>query len=124
MSVTRSVLVAEDEKISSMLLEHLLSELGYHIAGTVSTGEKAIQQAASLHVDLIIMDVGLKGTMNGVEAAQAICQRQQTPVLFLTAYTYEEISKNNSLPDNFGFLSKPIMMVELEKKLNEIFSRI
>lgn len=124
MNVMRSILIVEDEKISSMLLEHLLSQLGCHIAGTASTGEEAIRQAESSHPDLIIMDVGLKGDMNGIEAARTICQYQQIPVLFLTAYTYEEISKDQNLPEQFGFLSKPVMIDELELKLNEVFSKI
>jgi len=123
MNVMRSILVVEDEKISSMLLEHLLTQLGCDVSGTASTGEEAIQKAESSQPDLIIMDVGLKGTMNGIEAAHAICQRHQIPILFLTAYTYEEISRNDNLPDIFGFLSKPVMVEELREKLNELSSQ-
>ena len=107
-----------------MLLEHLLTELSYGISGTVSTGEEAIRLAASERPDLIIMDVGLKGKMNGIEAARLICQQKQVPVLFLTAYTVEEISENQSLPEQYGFLSKPVMMEDLDKKLIELFGRI
>jgi CheY-like chemotaxis protein len=121
MHVMRSILVVEDEKISSMLLEHLLSQLGFDICGTAATGAEAIQKAESSQPDLIVMDVGLKGNMNGIEAAHAICQRQQMPILFLTAYTYEEISRNRNLPKTFGFLSKPVMMEELGQKLIELF---
>lgn len=124
MNVTRSVLIVEDEKISCMLLEHLLSQLGCDICGTASTGEEAIQQAETSRPDLIIMDVGLRGDMNGIEAAHAICRRKQVPILFLTAYTYEEISRNRVLPETFGFLSKPVMAAELEQKLDEIFGGI
>ena len=124
MIVKRSILVVEDEKISSMLLEHFLSQLGCDICATASTGEEAIQRAEASQPDLIIMDVGLKGDMNGIEAAHVICQRHQIPILFLTAYTYEEISKNRMLPEKFGFLSKPVMLEELERQLNELVGEI
>jgi CheY-like chemotaxis protein len=124
MNVTRSILVVEDEKISSMLLEHLLSMLNYRVSGTASTGEEAIRKAESLHPDLIIMDVGLKGAMSGIEAAQVIRQQQQTPILFLTAYTFEEISDRHNLPDKYGFLSKPVMIEELEPKLKGLLDQV
>lgn len=120
----RSILIVEDEKISSMLLEHLVSQLGWNIVGSVSTGEEAIQYAESAQPDLIIMDVGLRGDINGIEAANAICQRKPIPVLFLSAYTYDEIIKHHELPEFFEFLSKPVMIDELKKKLNEMFSRV
>jgi CheY-like chemotaxis protein len=123
-NVTRSILVVEDEKISSMLLEHLLSELNYRVVGTASTGEEAIRQAACSRPDLIIMDVGLKGAMNGIEAAQIIHQQQQIPILFLTAYMLEEISDRHDLPDRFGFLPKPVMLEELELKLKELLGQV
>lgn len=124
MNVTQSILVVEDEKISSMLLEHLLSKLNYRISGTACTGEEAIRQAASLCPDLIIMDVGLKGALNGIEAAQIIREHQKIPILFLTAYTFEEIADRHDLPDKFGFLPKPVMMEELELKLKELLSKV
>jgi CheY-like chemotaxis protein len=120
MNVMHSILVVEDEKISSMLLEHLLSMLNYHVSGTASTGEEAIRQVECSRPDLVIMDVGLKGALSGIEAAQAICQQQQIPILFLTAYTFDEISDHHNLPDQYGFLSKPVMVEELELKLKEL----
>ena len=120
----RSVLIVEDEKISSMLLEHLVSRLGWSIAGSVSSGEEAIRCAESAQPELIIMDVGLRGDIDGVEAANAICQRKPIPVLFLSAYTYEEITRHHELPEVFEFLPKPVMIDELKHTLNEMFSRV
>lgn len=124
MNVTHSILVVEDEKISSMLLEHLLSMLSYGVSGTASTGEDAIRQVKSSRPDLIIMDVGLKGAMSGLEAAQVIRQQHEIPILFLTAYTFEEISDHHNLPDKYGFLSKPVMIEELERKLEELLGEV
>ena len=124
MDVTHSILVVEDEKISCMLLEHLLSMLSYRVSGTASTGEEAIWKAESLRPNLVIMDVGLKGAMTGIQAAQVIRQQQQVPILFLTAYTYEEISNRHNLTDKYGFLSKPVMIEELEPKLKELLDQV
>jgi CheY-like chemotaxis protein len=79
------ILVVEDEKIIQLDLRCQLEQLGYVVAGVASTGDEAIAKAAQLEPDLVLMDVRLKGAMDGIEAAKRIQAARQVPVIYLTA---------------------------------------
>lgn len=79
------ILVVEDEKIIQLDLRYQLEQLGYVVAGVASTGEEAIAKAAQLAPDLVLMDVRLKGAMDGIEAATRIRAAREVPVIYLTA---------------------------------------
>ena len=83
------VLVVEDEAIVAHDLRLRLQELGYSIAASVPSGEEAVQQAAALHPDLVLMDIQLAGDLDGVAAAEQIRTQYDIPVIFLTAYADE-----------------------------------
>jgi CheY-like chemotaxis protein len=87
--VTARLLVVEDERIVAAELCRRLTRLGYTVVGTAASGEEAIAKAQTHRPDLVLMDIGLKGTMNGVEAAEAIRTTWQIPVIFVTAYMPE-----------------------------------
>ena len=84
-----NVLVVEDESIVSKDIQHSLKKLGYHVVGAAATGELAVQLAMEKQPDIILMDIMLKGEMNGIEAAMRIRQETNIPVIFLTAYADE-----------------------------------
>lgn len=119
----KSILIVEDEMVSCLFLTNCVNKMGHKVAGTASTGEHAIEQALALGPDLVIMDVGLKGEMNGVQAADVICRRRWIPILFVSAYTRDEICRNDNLPDLFDYLPKPISAEQLEVKLAAMFER-
>ena len=79
------ILVVEDEKIIQLDLQYQLEQLGYVVAGVASTGEEAVEKAAQLEPDLVLMDVRLKGAMDGIEAARRIQAAREVPVIYLTA---------------------------------------
>ena len=119
----KSILIVEDEMVSCLFLTHCVSRMGHRVAGTASTGEDAIEQAHSLRPDLVIMDVGLKGEMNGAQAADAIYRGRRVPILFVSAYTHEEICRHTDLPEIFDYLPKPIDARQLECKLRVMLER-
>jgi CheY-like chemotaxis protein len=119
----RSILIVEDEMVSCLFLSHCVKRMGHGVAGIASTGEDAIEQAMALAPDLVIMDVGLKGDMNGAQAADFIYRRRRIPILFVSAYTQEEICRYNELPEIFDYLPKPIDAGQLERKLTDMFAR-
>jgi CheY-like chemotaxis protein len=84
-----NVLVVEDESIVSKDIQHSLKKLGYNVVGAASTGERAFELASSEKPDIILMDIMLKGDMNGVETAQKVKEELQIPVIYLTAYADE-----------------------------------
>jgi len=80
------ILVVEDDSIIAMELEDRLYGLGYVVCATTAYGEEAIEKAAELGPDLVLMDIRLKGAMDGIEAAAEIRERYDIPVVYLTAY--------------------------------------
>ena len=80
------ILVVEDETIIAKDLANTLKRMGYDIAASASSGEDAVKKAEELKPDLVLMDIVLKGGMDGVEAAEKIRLLLDVPVVYLTAY--------------------------------------
>ncbi len=102
------VLIVEDESIVAIDLKQLLDAQGYEIAGTVASGEDAIAAAESLQPDIVLMDVELRGEVDGIEAARIIRNRLATPVLFLTAYADQQTIQRAIGSAAFGYIVKPV----------------
>jgi DNA-binding response OmpR family regulator len=80
------VLIAEDELLVAWHLESLAREQNLEVCGLVPDGDGAVEQAADLDVDLVLMDIRLAGRMDGIEAARRIREQRDTPVIFITAH--------------------------------------
>lgn len=103
------ILIAEDEALVAADLGRCLSEMGYAIVGIVDTGEAAVSQTLALRPDLVLMDIRLKGQLDGIEAAGQIrtLYRPPPPVVFLTAYADEETLARAGHCDPFAYVVKP-----------------
>jgi PAS domain S-box-containing protein len=116
--MTRSrILVVEDESVVALDIQMRLSRLGYTVLAIVSFGEEAIRKAEELRPDLVLMDVQLKGAMDGVEAAAEIRARFDIPVIFLTAYTDETTLQRAKVTESYGYLLKPFKEAELRSTI-------
>ncbi|MDZ7262643.1 MAG: PAS domain S-box protein, partial [candidate division KSB1 bacterium] len=111
--VEAQILVVEDETIVAMEIQDRLKGLGYHIAAVVSSGEEAIRKAAETKPDLALMDVVLKGSMDGVEAAEHIRTRFNIPVIYLTAYADDVTFQRAKTTEPYGYIIKPFEEREL-----------
>lgn len=80
------VLIVEDELLVAWHLESLVRDQNLEVCGLVPDGDGAIEQAADLDVDLVLMDIRLAGPMDGIEAARRIRAQRDTPVIFITAH--------------------------------------
>ncbi|MFL6416417.1 MAG: response regulator [Bryobacteraceae bacterium] len=113
------ILVVEDEPIVQLDLQHRLERMGHTVIGTATTGEEAVAKAIDLKPDLVLMDVSLEGSIDGIEAARRIHAEQDTPVVYVTAYaaTFDEAT-----PRELGgsFLSKPYRTTELKSAIARI----
>jgi len=107
------ILVVEDESIVAMDIKHRAEGLGYSVTGITPSGEGAIQKAAETLPDLVLMDIVLKGDMDGVEAAQKIRDTLDIPVVYLTAYSDEKTLKRAKVTEPFGYIIKPFEDREL-----------
>jgi CheY-like chemotaxis protein len=86
------ILIVEDERLVALTLAHRLRQLGYTIAGLATSGTDAVMQALAHHPDLVLMDLRLPGTVDGLEAAQFLCTHLNLPVLVITGATQEAIA--------------------------------
>ena len=84
------VLIVEDELLVAWHLESLIREQSLEVCGLVPDGDGAVEQAADLDVDLVLMDVRLAGRMDGIEAARRIREQRNTPIIFITAHGDQE----------------------------------
>ncbi len=106
------VLIVEDERIVAAELRRRLMRLGYSVSGMAASGKEAIDKAHLLRPDLVLMDVGLIGSMTGIEAGEAIRSRLQIPVVYLTGHA------ESALPEEVRFyVQKPLDEAALQTTL-------
>jgi len=108
------VLIVEDEGILAIELKDKLEKLGYIVPATASTGAEAIELSANYRPDLILMDIVLKGDMDGIEAADKIHSILKVPIIYLTAYADDGTVKRAKVTEPFGYLVKPYNEKELQ----------
>jgi CheY-like chemotaxis protein len=101
------ILIAEDEGIVALDLSMQLQALGFLVVATVRSGEEAVDQAIRTHPDLIMMDVRLKGNMDGIEAAAAIVDRLDIPVVFVSALADKDTIERAKSVRHAGHVVKP-----------------
>jgi CheY-like chemotaxis protein len=101
------ILVVEDESIIAMDLRITLSRIGYEVTSVVNNALAAIQKVEQDKPDIILMDIMLGGSLDGIEAAKIISYHHSIPIIYVTALKDEETIKRASLPDPFLFLMKP-----------------
>ncbi|MBL8798788.1 MAG: response regulator [Planctomycetia bacterium] len=110
---TAQILVVEDERIVARGIQRELQDMGYAVPELASTGEEAVQKADRLRPDLVLMDIVLKGQLDGIEAARTIRERFDIPVIYLSAYEDENTLGRARLTEPFGYLLKPYEEKEL-----------
>ena len=103
----KRILIVEDEGIVAADLEDRLKRMGYTVAGKAASGSRAIEEAARLRPDLALMDIILKGPLDGVETAEQITNRYEIPVVYLTAHADDPTTKRAELTGPFGYVLKP-----------------
>ncbi len=112
-----NVLVVEDESIVSKDIQHSLKKLGYNVVGSADTGEKAIDLAVDLEPDVVLMDIMLKGDINGIEAAQNIKRKVSIPVIYLTAYADEGTLSRAKVTEPYGYIIKPFKEIDIHTSI-------
>ena len=108
------ILVVEDESLVARDIQNMLRSLGYEVTGIVASGEQAIQKASASAPDLVLMDIVLKGEIDGITAAETLWEDYGIPVIFLTAYADDTTFERAKLTKPFGYLLKPFEERELQ----------
>lgn len=111
------ILIVEDETIVAKDIEQSLRALGYQVLGIAVTGAAALQLAEETAPDLVLMDIKLKGEMDGIATAERIRKRFDLPVVFLTAFSDEGTLQRAKVTEPFGYLLKPFEERELHTSI-------
>ena len=107
------ILVVEDEPVVALDLRTRLTRMGYIVAETVARGEDAVALAGTLSPNLILMDIRLRGGMDGISAAEEIRKRYGLPVIYLTAHADQATVDRARITEPFGYILKPFDEREL-----------
>ena len=118
------VLVVEDEAIVAADLSHKLEDAGFRVVGVEDTGEGAVSAAAELQPDVVIMDVYLRGEMDGIEAAEVIQGEHGIPVIYLTAYSDDSTLARILETEPYGYLLKPFSTEQLRAEIEVVLQTI
>lgn len=111
------ILIVEDQAIVARDEQYTLEDLGYIVVGSTAMGEDAIAKAEAYQPDLVLMDIMLKGDMDGIEAAQQIRERFDIPVIFVTAYADSATLQRAKLIEPFGYILKPFEESDLRTNI-------
>lgn len=108
------ILIVEDEMIIGANISLQLSKLGYEVTGMISKGEEALTHVRQNRPDIVIMDIQLKGKMDGIDTVQEIHREFNLPVIYLTANVDEEYFNRAKETNPYAFISKPFKKLDLQ----------
>jgi two-component system, response regulator PdtaR len=109
-----NILIVEDEVIIAAGLESIVMDLGYQVCAFAATAAEAIQKVGDCRPDLVLMDIRLKGKEDGIQAAQKIKELYDVPVIFVTAFSDQELLNQAKKAEPFGYILKPVEPRTLE----------
>lgn len=108
------ILVVEDEAIIAMDIQGILRKLGFVDSEVVFSGEESIKKVASGRPHLVLMDIKLKGNLDGIQAAKQIYYEYNVPVIYITAFGDENTLKRANGTARYGYITKPFEENELQ----------
>jgi len=117
------VLIVEDEGVVALDLSRRLQSMGWANVSMVQTGADALQHVIETHVDLILMDIGLRGSIDGAEAAERILQKQDIPVVYVTADSDDETLERTRRTSPSGYVWKPLEDSKLRTTIEKALGR-
>jgi PAS domain S-box-containing protein len=112
-----TIMVVEDEFIVAQDIVAGLTEMGYEVFSQIDSGEGAVKKAEEMRPDLILMDIMLKGALDGVQAAEQIREQFRIPVIFLTAFANPPLLERAKSAEPFGYLIKPFSRRDLQSTI-------
>jgi PAS domain S-box-containing protein len=109
----KNILIVDDEAIIVVQIKRLLQSWGYRVAATASSGDEAIVKIEETRPDLILMDINIKGAMDGIDTSMLIREKFHIPVIYLTGHIDDEILKRVEKTNPYGYILKPFHDTEL-----------
>jgi len=118
------ILVVEDEMIIGAKISMQLTNLGYDVTGILPRGEEAVLHLKENKADIVILDINLKGKIDGIETAKQIQKQSDTPVIYLTANADETTFNRAKATRPAAFISKPFKQLDLQRAIELTISRM
>lgn len=112
------ILIVEDDAITIQALSEVLTEAGHEVVGTASRGWEAVEKSIGLRPDLVIMDIKLRGAMDGIATSQRIQAQLDIPVVYVTAYSDNETLKRVLHSNANGYIVKPFDVYTLQNTVD------
>ena len=113
----KRVMVVDDEAVITTQLEDRLQFMKYDVVGTASSAEESVHMARELCPDLILMDIVMKGKLDGIDAAVKIKEDLDIPIIFLTAYADDRYIRRAMQAEPFGYIVKPFREEEIRANI-------
>ena len=117
------VLIVEDESITALDLKKNLEAYDNVEVDVSNNGLDAIMKVEEEKPDLILMDIMLKGRLNGIDVADIISKKRDVPIIYISAYTDDETVLNAHTTKPFAFLGKPFDESKLHQTINNALSK-
>lgn len=108
------VLVVDDDNIIAKDIQNSLKKIGYDVSFIVNNGEEVIKRIKENDYDVVLMDIMLKGKMNGIETAKTIQNQYNTPVIFISTYVDNNSLSKAKTAEAYGYIMKPFKDKELQ----------
>lgn len=115
--MSKTIFVVEDDALTARQIKLYLTEIGYQFAGKANNAADALRQIKQARPDLVLMDIHLKGAMDGIDAAARLQADEAVAVIYLTAYADDETLERARLTEPFGYLLKPFTRQELKASI-------
>ena len=112
-SKARNILIVEDEEVIALDMRMSLESIGYRVVDIVDTGKAALERAAALKPDLVLMDIRIRGEQDGIDVAARLREHMDVPVIFVTAFSDEATLERAKRVSPYGYIVKPFHEREL-----------
>lgn len=103
-----SVLLVEDDNVMAKIAEMRLNSLGYEMCGRATTAAEAIALVVNKKPDIVLMDINIKGNVDGIDTAHMIKNAFDIPVVYLTSHTDGPVLERAKATNPDGFITKPL----------------
>ncbi len=116
--------MVEDEMIIGAKISMQLTSLGYEVTGILPRGDEALLHLEQNKPDIVLLDIQLKGTMDGIETAQQIHQKHNIPIIYVTANSDDATFNRAKATRPFAFIAKPFKQLDLQRAIELTISRM
>jgi CheY-like chemotaxis protein len=116
----KSIMIVEDEQITVIYLRHVFSDLGYSILGDAATGAQAIQIYESKKPEIILMDIVLKGDIDGIETSRKILEIGSPKIIFISSNSDPATRERASCLGEFPYFVKPLDIEKIHQSIQSL----